>query len=513
MSLTFDRVSFIYDGASSPVFDDVSFYCDRGWTGITGANGTGKTTLLRIALGELQPDKGLVRRGGPVAYCRQRTDDLSSEVRAFLDSTSGEAHRRRGVFGIDADWRARWDSLSHGERTRAKVAAALWQEPEVLLLDEPTNHIDEQGRQLLVAGLRQFTGTGLIVSHDRQLVDDLCTQCMFIEPPSVVVRPGGYSEALRTHRAEDQARRRVRDEMSSELTRLRREATRRDHEAQQADRRRSKRDLARGDSDGRARIDLARVSGADGRAGALSRQMSTRVRHAEQALDRFAVSKQYDLGIRLPGAPSPRSHLLTIAAGELSLPGDRVIEHPALAIGRADRIALTGPNGAGKSTLIGHILRLLDVEADRLVYLPQEIDIGTSKAILDDFHARSHEEQGRVLTIVSALGSRPTRLLASMQASPGEIRKLLLAMGAAREPHLIVMDEPTNHLDLPAVECLESALEGCGAALVLVSHDRRFLERVTHTEWTLTRTERGSRLTPHFHGAPDLQVRGAHPRA
>ena len=91
----------------------------------------------------------------------------------------------------------------------------------------------------------------------------------------------------------------------------------------------------------------------------------------------------------------------------------------------------------------------------------------------------------RRLAAVACLGSMPQRLLESGQLSPGEVRKLILALGLAREPHLIVMDEPTNHLDLPSIECLERALSACRCALLLVSHDAPFLERLTTTRWDL----------------------------
>jgi ATPase subunit of ABC transporter with duplicated ATPase domains len=100
------------------------------------------------------------------------------------------------------------------------------------------------------------------------------------------------------------------------------------------------------------------------------------------------------------------------------------------------------------------------------------------------------------MTVVSRLGSRPERLLESETPSPGEVRKLLLAQGITRAPHVIVMDEPTNHLDLPSIECLEKALSGCPCALLLVSHDVQFVEALTQRRWSIEREEDGNcRLT------------------
>lgn len=494
MSLHFDGVSFTHEGGSTPLFSRLSLHCDRGWTGIVGANGTGKTTLLRLALGELSPDEGTIRRPRRIACCPQRTDDPPAGLEAFLSSADPDGCRLRGSFGVDPAWRGSWGSLSHGERKRSQIAAALWTGPDALLLDEPTNHIDDGARLQLINGLRGFQGVGLLVSHDRELLDALCRQCAFVEPPVLIVRPGCYTEALRTHRAEDLAQQRVRDEASREVTRLRREAARRGSAAARADRKRSKRGLARGDSDARERIDRARATGADGRQGALAGQMQSRLDRAERELEDFGVRKTYDLGLRLPGVPSRRKQLLFVPAAILPLGDGRVLEHPALTIGSEDRIALTGPNGAGKSTLVRHLLARLADRREQIVYLPQEVSADDARALVARFRQLPFDRQGRVLTIVSALGSRPPRLLASQLPSPGEVRKLLLAVGAIDEPNLIVMDEPTNHLDLPAIGCLEDALAGCQAALLLVSHDRRFLERLTTVRWTLVPADVGSRL-------------------
>jgi ATPase subunit of ABC transporter with duplicated ATPase domains len=119
--------------------------------------------------------------------------------------------------------------------------------------------------------------------------------------------------------------------------------------------------------------------------------------------------------------------------------------------------------------------------------VPQEISAEDSRTLLDSVKRLPNDELGRVMITISRLGSRPARLLESALPSPGEVRKLLLALGIVRGPHLIVMDEPTNHMDLPGILCLEQALEDCPCAMLLVSHDESFLDKITTTDWHLNR--------------------------
>ncbi len=134
-------------------------------------------------------------------------------------------------------------------------------------------------------------------------------------------------------------------------------------------------------------------------------------------------------------------------------------------------------------------MRSLNVPEERVTYLPQEIDVESSRDIMVKTRGLPKDVLGHMMTVVSRLGSRPHRLLESMEPSPGETRKILLAMGIAHATHLIIMDEPTNHLDLPSIECLEEALRDCPCGLLLVSHDRRFLESLTGTRWHISRSE------------------------
>ncbi len=146
---------------------------------------------------------------------------------------------------------------------------------------------------------------------------------------------------------------------------------------------------------------------------------------------------------------------------------------------------MTGPNGGGKSTLVRHIVASLTLAAERVLYIPQEITAQASSELLTEAKRLPHARLGAAMQWVSRLGSSPERVLESRTPSPGETRKLLLALRMADEPHLILLDEPTNHMDLPSIECLESALRQTTCALVLVSHDRRFLEALASLEWSI----------------------------
>lgn len=489
--LRFHDVAFTYDGSTAPIFDGLRVDFPPGWTGVIGANGAGKTTLLRLACGELAPERGSVQRFGLAVYCPQRTDDPPAELAELITSTEAIACRWRGRLQVGEDWLARWDSLSHGERKRAQIAAACLREPDVLLVDEPTNHIDREARRLLLEALASFRGIGLIVSHDRDLLDTLCRQCLVIDPPRVTLRPGGYMQVVEQARQEEESTRARYNEAKENWQRLRREEIRRLGEAGRADRKRSKRGLARGDSDGRGKIDAARVSGKDGKAGRLADQLRGRVRQAEEALAEIRVIKRYDIGFWLPDSRSPRRLLFTLPPQEISFGDGRRLCVPELTMAADDRVAVTGVNGSGKSTLIRHLLAQVTLPPERIIYLPQEIDRAEAAGIMAQVRALPSDQLGHLMTVVSGLGSRPARLLETLEASPGEVRKVLLGLGILRSPYLIVMDEPTNHLDLPAIECLESALQECPCGLLLVSHDERFLGNLARIRWYLAPAEHG----------------------
>ena len=491
--LRFENVSFAWPGMIAPLLERLTVQFDRGWTGIVGANGCGKTTLLRLASGEITPSDGTVARPASCLYVVQRTDDPPDGMTDFFAADDAQAWQVRADLDIGDDWDTRWHTLSHGERKRLQIAIALWRAPGLLALDEPTNHLDADARATLLATLRRYPGTGLLVSHDRAFLDELCTKCLFMTPPTATLRPGGVTQGMEQDRREQTAARAQDDAAKHAAARLRAAAQERREEGERmaartkALTRNAKRNPH--DHDGKEVRRLAKLTGKDAWAGKQSAALAKRAAKAQSTRASISVRKEYATGFWLDDADvSRRNALLRIPAAEIPLSPGRRLAHPALDIAPTDRIALTGPNGSGKTTLLRAILPHLNVPAEHLIHIPQEITAAESVRILADAKRLPDDVLGDVMRRYSRLGSRPGRLLESAQPSPGEVRKLLLALGIARGPHLIVMDEPTNHLDLPGILCLEDALSAAPCAMLVVSHDDRFLARLARKRWHLQYT-------------------------
>ncbi|HUW84383.1 MAG TPA: ATP-binding cassette domain-containing protein [Phycisphaerae bacterium] len=484
-SLIFNDVAFFYESSGEPVFDGLTAQFPQGWTGVIGANGSGKTTLLRLACGDLRAARGRIVTHDRVVYCPQRTDDPPSGLASFVEAADHNAIVLRDRLGVDSEWVSVWPKLSHGERKRAQIAVALWRRPRVLALDEPTNHIDYDARRLLAESLRSFRGVGLLVSHDRDLLDALCSQCLFVAPPGAVMRPGGYSKSVALADADQEQARLAREQAKRDLKRLKDEAGDRRREADRAQHLRSKGRVARKDHDAKQHIGQARYTSKDGQAGRLLRQMTGRLHQAQAKLAAIHATGRQRLGIELQGVGARRNTLFDVPAISLALGAQRCLMAGDLSMKPDDRVALVGPNGSGKSTLVRYIVSHLDLPADKVVYMPQEIDRSTARKIITDVRRLPDARLGGVMTVIDCLGSDPRRVLTTDQPSPGELRKIMLALGIARRPNLIIMDEPTNHLDLPSIECLENALDQVICGLLLVSHDMRFLRRLTWACWQI----------------------------
>lgn len=484
MQITLNDVSYSYPGSTQTVLDGVRAVFSAGWTGIIGNNGCGKSTLARIATGMLVPDSGTVSpRGLVVAYCEQDATTPPDRLEDFACSWEQTAVRLRADLGVDDDWPWRYDTLSSGQQKRLQVAVALWENPDVLVMDEPTNHVDALTRQAILKALAGYRGIGLLISHDRELLDALAGQCLCFEGARVVMRPGGYTQAREQAACDTKTAQRQRRDAKREAARIQAEAARRRNEASKSTAKRSARHLDAKDHDGKGRIKLAVYTGKDGVAGKLSSRMDARLEKVRQALDEAHVDKQYAGDIWMDAEASPRKVLVRMEAGELTQ-GEHCLRIPDLAVGNTEHIGIAGVNGSGKTTLLTAFMRKAPDDLSTL-FIPQGIGSELAARIMASLHEASPGERGRVLSIVAQLNSDSDRILDGDELSPGELRKIMLAQGILRHPVLIAMDEPTNHLDVGSIEALERVLVVYPGALVLVSHDERLLEKTTDIRWCL----------------------------
>jgi len=490
MQLHLTDARYTYPGASRPILDRITTTLPSGWTGIIGANGCGKTTFAKIACRLLSLDGGALSPSLFSIYCRQETDRAPEGLDDFAMDYSPQAIRLRTQLDIEDDWPWRFENLSHGERKRLQIAVALAHDPDVLAIDEPTNHLDVEARKIITNALAGYRGIGILISHDRQLLDALVHRCLFMNGQTAVMRPGTYSQASRQAEQERETTVRNRESTQRELKRMATEKARRAEEAGRTAARRSGRKLAKHDSDGRERLRLAVISGQDGKASRISAQMDARVAATHTKLSNLHVEKRYAADVWMETQPSPRKILLRMNAATIPLGDSRHLHIPNLALGNTDHVGIRGSNGTGKSTLVKAMMERIAPDI-RTLSIPQELDSNHVTRLIRRMHAMPDEELGRTISIIAQMGSQPDRLLEGHASSPGELRKFMLANGMLDHPQLIVMDEPTNHLDITSIEALQRILVDCPCALVLVSHDSTLLQATTQICWSLAKTPSG----------------------
>jgi len=486
-----------------PLFTGATFSLFRGEkVGITGENGSGKSSLLSLVRGEIQPEAGSFDMPSnlSVAHVSQEllaTDraaiefvlDGDAELRAVEQQLAaaehaddglklGELHGRYAAIG-GYDARARAGQLMHGLgfssadegravrafsggwRVRLNVAQALMCRSDLLLLDEPTNHLDLDAILWLEVWLREYPGTLLLIAHDREFLDRVTNRIVNLEHGHARAYRGNYS-AFETQRASELA------EQASLFTRQQREIR---HMESFVERFRAKASKARQ---------------AQSRLKALERMQRIAPAH---------VDSPFEFSFASP-AKLPRP-LLALENQSAGYDGREIIRGVNLTIAPGDRIALLGRNGAGKSTLMKLLAAELSPMAGvrteardlRLGYFAQhqleQLAVKDSPLQqLRDLDDRLRGERARapeqdLRDFLAGFGFRGDRVFEPVAPfSGGEKARLVLALVAYQRPNLLLLDEPTNHLDLEMRQALAVALQDYEGAVVLVSHDRHLLSTV-----------------------------------
>jgi len=534
--LSLDSVSLAF--GHLPLFEDASLRIDAGErVCLIGRNGAGKSSLLKVVSGEVPPDRGTVWRAPglrtsrlaqdvPGAADRTVFDEVASGLGALSDLVSAYHHAatRLGASHRDADlqrlgelqhqleerdgWRleqkvemviARLSlpadrpmrELSGGWRRRALLGKALVSEPDLLLLDEPTNHLDIEAIRWLEGFLRDYAGALLFVTHDRAFLSALATRIVDLDRAALTSWPGSYASYLEKKAAAEDAEARA-------LERLDRK-------------------LAREEAWLRQGVKARRTRN-EGRVRALMALRAERAAH-----------RGYGGTVRMSVEASETSGRTVFEAEHVSkaFAGVPIVRDYSQRIVRGDRVGLIGPNGSGKTTLLRMLVGELPPDAGtitrganvQIAYFDQQREqLDPERSVAD-----SVNDGNETVTV----GGQPRHVMGYLAdflfpreraASPvkslsgGERNRLMLARLFARPANVLVMDEPTNDLDIETLELLEELIADFAGTVLLVSHDRVFLDNIVTSTLAF---EGGGRVVDYVGGWQDYlrQSSAAAPKA
>jgi ATPase subunit of ABC transporter with duplicated ATPase domains len=319
----------------------------------------------------------------------------------------------------------------------------------------------------------------LVVSHDRSLLETLTTRTLRVDRGNVTLWNGAYSEASAGWLAVESAARAQHDRLKSEAKKAERHLVelRQVNEQKRARFKRTNNTASFKDIDSRSAARQSKHREGEKAAG---KTLSTAAKASQRAADAVAADgmrRTVGGDVSFAFEPAPKrlvaSHVGPLKVGDLT-----IIEHVEISVERTDRIWVRGPNGVGKTTLLRALISNAGLPTDKVLFLEQEMTPEEVDGVVAQMQALPTDQRGSVLGIVALLGVDPAVLLASKRPSPGEARKLAMALGLGRAAWLLVLDEPTNHLDLPSIERLQTALAGYPGALVVVTHDAEFAKNL-----------------------------------
>lgn len=427
--------------------------------GLIGRNGAGKSTLLSILAGELSPDEGMVRRFCPIAQIRQNG---SADGEADPDLMS-----RLGLWGSPLK--------SGGERTRMAIGAAFSRQAPLLLADEPTTSLDLEGVMVLEKMMAGYRGALVLVSHDRALLDRICTKIWEIEGGKLRVFDGNYSQWIEQRERERRFQAEEYDKYIREKNRL----SRLSHELQSQGDAMKKPPRRMGSSEWMLYKGIASVQ--QGHVHGRAAAVKSRLEHLEKkerpdSLPNVSMKLEDSANIRAPYGASIRG--LTVSRG-----GVPILNEANLFVKSRTRTLITGSNGAGKSTLIRSLVERapgvsIPSEA-RIAYFSQEQDtLDPDRTVLANVTEEAAYPEPVCRAVLANLClnvsdlKKPVRVL-----SGGERVKAALAKVLVSGCNFLVLDEPTNHMDVYTMEGLERLLADYNGTLLAVSHDRTFIQK------------------------------------
>ena len=480
MLLSIRNLSFMYEGSYEPVFENLNINLDTRWKlGLIGRNGRGKTTLLHLMLGKYSY-QGVIDNPLTPVYFPFEVEDPTQLTLFVMQSAAPEAEdwqlmREMNLLKVTEDALYRpFNTLSKGEQTKALLCALFAREDVYPLIDEPTNHLDQHGRELVADYLRSKDGF-LLVSHDRAFLNRCIDHVFSLNKSDAWVMQGDYDtweKRLNDQNAYEQARN---EDLKKDISRLTESAR---QTAQWSD-----------------AVEATKIGGHVGdrgyvgaRAAAMMKKSMNTLKRRERAIEekKSLLKNVEQVGeLKLTVLQHPKKVLISVQNGTVSYDGRTVCKDIQFEIRQGDRVALTGQNGAGKSSILRTLCGLGDALtgdvriATGLIisHVPQETD-GLSGGMRDYIRSRQLDETlfKAILRNMDFEREAFDRDLSTL--SQGQKKKILLASSLCVPAHLYVWDEPLNYIDVLSRVQVEQLIELCQPTLLLVEHDRVFLEKV-----------------------------------
>lgn len=489
MQLSIRNLSFTYEGSYTPVFTNASVNLDTRWRlGLVGRNGRGKTTLLRLMLG-LYPYQGAIDLPLPAAYFPYAVEDPSVLTLFVLQAAAPGVPDWRLVRELnqlrvteDALYRP-FETLSKGEQTKALLCAMFAREDVYPLIDEPTNHLDVHGREFVADYLRRKDGF-LLVSHDRAFLNRCIDHVLSINRDAILVQQGDYDtweEQLNRQNEYELARN---EALKRDIRRLEESARRTAEWSDKVEK-------------GKYHVSESEVASLDrGYVGARSAAMMKRSLSTQRRQQRAIEEKSGLLHnvervgvLKLSTLKHPKSTLVSVSDGRVCYGGRTVCEGLRFEIRQGDRVALTGVNGAGKSSVLKTLCGLSNaLEGDvrlasglSISYVPQETD-GLSGDMRNFIQSNGLDETLFKAILRNMDFGREQFEKDLGELSQGQKKKILLARSLCTPAHLYIWDEPLNYIDVLSRVQVEKLICGYGPTLLLVEHDKTFLNNVLTRE-------------------------------
>lgn len=433
--------------------------------GIVGKNGAGKSTLLKLLAGIVLPSSGIVKRHVDLAYFDQLTTPEESEIDYDLKGKLAIPETELGNF-------------SGGEQTRLKLAQVFSNYHEARLIDEPTTHLDADGTQFFIEELMYYYGALVLVSHDRYVLDQLVTKIWEVEEGTVTEYIGNYTDYVSQKELEKRQQQEQHEKYVKEKTRLMKAAEEKMQKAEKVTKGDKRVTKVKGNrmfetkSKGTSQKSMQRAAKAIEQR---VEQLEAIEAPKDEQIIRFHQSKALQLHNRYP----IMGERLTLKGGDKILLKESNFQFP---LGKT--IAITGKNGSGKTTLLHHILKHgegITISPKAVIGTYQQMDYQFSKeeTVFEFVKNRSDYDESKIRAILHAMNFTGNDLKKDVRnLSGGEATRLVLCQLFLGRYNVLVLDEPTNFLDIFCIEALERFLHGYEGTVLLVSHDRTFIDRV-----------------------------------